>query len=306
MAHRDSRKRKTAKPKKKHTTHSVYDIIHKLYLQVMQWILSIFGICQSACLKVGENIAESNITEHLKNMADRFQTGPHDSTSSSTSTSTTSHNDKCIKFAFFDVVDTETGTSVKLLPYTCGIKRYWDIWFDLSRCYGFKNPILGLTCLILYPFISMYVLAWLPWIFWSMIWYQISWWFYTLCLSLVLLAVTIPLYMLCLIVGVMVICSTWIPILGAMLGIGGLGPAYCRGGLGGCPFMPVQIYWADMCSYICCPPLLSLWKMKVCKNDADCDYDNCDDYDCDCCKKPTTTTPPTTEPPTTTEAPVLP
>jgi hypothetical protein len=275
----------------------MHEIFQKLYLQVISWILSLFGVCKSACLRACDNAMTSNMGGNLMTWAQNLHKSDCDQTSSSDDDSS---KDRCIKFAFFDLVETECGLSIKTLPYRCGFKRYSDIWFDLIQSYGFKNYILGSVSLLLYPFISMYILTWMPWIFWSLVWFQISWWFYSLGLSIALLIVTIPLYLLCIIVSVMVVCSTWIPIIGAILGIGGIGPAHCKGGMGGCPFMPAQIYWNDLFSYICCTPLLKLYNLKVCKNDADCDYD----CDCeDCCDDPCPPTEPTTTEPTTTQPP---
>ena len=296
MTHRETHKRKTKRSHHNNAAHSVYDVFQNLFLQIMGWILSLFGVCKSACINAYQNAPldkiRDNIGKHVESWTQQRSKCPVSDQKSSYQKS----EKRCIKFAFFDVVETKRGLNVKTLSYHCAVKRYCDIWFDLVRCYGFENETTGIFYLIMYPFVSLYILTWMPWIFWSLVWYQISWWFYSLGLSLCLLFLTIPLYLLCIVVGSMVMCSTWIPIIGAILGIGGIGPVYSTGGMFGCPHMPSQIHWTQILTYINCVPLLKLCSMNVCKNDSDCD--DCE-YDCDCddccdkCDPPTTTQPPT-------------
>jgi hypothetical protein len=325
MVHSHKRKNSEEGRKQKHSHkyefnyHTMSDVLKKIYVQFVGWVLSIFNLCKTKCVDTCKDVYDKQV--------DNWTNMKHDDTSESIKNKST--EESCVRFALFDVVESENGLEIKTVSKKCAYKRYCAIWFDLIKSAGFSNVVTGSCFVILYPFITLYLMSFAPLIIWHLIWYQISWWFYTLGLSIILLIVTVPIYLLCFIVSVMFTCTTWVPIIAAVFGIGGLGPTCYNGGRYGCPFIPTQFYWFKCITYFCCVPLSKLLCLKVCNdkcshNDYD-DYYNhkCDSSDCDCdsCDDPcdpkitttdatttqisttdaTTTQAPTTQAPTTTQ-----
>lgn len=196
-----------------------------------------------------------------------------------------------IRFAMFDVkYDSDDRLRMTMCPWSVVGRRYCDGWIELLDNYNFPNTAIGLGCLTCYPAVSLYLLTCTPILFWTPISYQISWSFWTLGLSLASMIVTIPLSLLAITTCIMCIMSSWIPIIGAMLGISGLGYMETNSN-SSCPFYSGKFGIGGMSSYFC-----------LMTNTNKCPFmpDKSED-ESECSELPTTTVAPTE--PTTTEKP---